>query len=152
MTGKREITEVRLREALQRLLDGKPKKTKASGSITLNKINNEAGLGNSYIHKFPEFVAEVTPVIEKCNRERRKVLAGGIDLTEVELSAQERSRLEQLRERGLKDRYRQERDDARKAKVELEALNNTLMFKVYELQEELRLTKVAYIPSGKKPH
>lgn len=151
MTDRRSITEGRLREALQRLLDGKPNNTKASGSLTLNKINREAKLGNSYIHKFPEFVAEVAPIIEKHNKEKDKVFAGDVDVTEIPLNAQERLRLDKLREGRLKERYRQERDDARKANTELEALNNSLMFKLYELQEDLSRYKVAYISDSKKP-
>jgi hypothetical protein len=152
MTDRRKITEGRLREALQRLLEGQPKNTKPSGSITLNKINREAKLGNSYIHKFPEFVAEANPAIEKYNNEKRKVLAGGIDLAQVELSAQERSKLEQKREILLRERYRRERNDARKAKAELESLNNSLMFRVYDLQEQLRHSRVTPISEGKKPN
>ena len=52
--SKKKITEARLREAINRLIEGKPEKVKPSGKITLNRINNEAGLSASYIHKFPD--------------------------------------------------------------------------------------------------
>lgn len=48
MSRDRRITESRLHAALDRLLKNKPIKVKASGKLTPNKINNEAGLGNSY--------------------------------------------------------------------------------------------------------
>ncbi|NMU85512.1 hypothetical protein HKB16_21925, partial [Vibrio parahaemolyticus] len=37
--------EEKLHKALARLHNGKPLRTKAKGRLTLNKINNEAGLG-----------------------------------------------------------------------------------------------------------
>ncbi|EDM64706.1 hypothetical protein PE36_22625, partial [Moritella sp. PE36] len=55
LTETQKLTEARLRDALQRLLDGVPTKTKAAGLLTLNKVNKEAGLGHSYIHKFTDF-------------------------------------------------------------------------------------------------
>jgi len=138
MITKRELTEARLREALQRLLAGHPTKTKAGGLLTLNKINKEAGLGNSYIHKFPDFVVYAKPIIEKHNTAKSKLLNDDFSITEVKLTEAERFRAELNREKRLKERYRQERDDARKAKKELESVNNSLMYRLYELQEESR--------------
>jgi len=138
MITKRELTEARLREALQRLLDGRPTKTRGDGLLTLNKINKEAELGNSYIHKFPDFVVYAKPIIEEHNTAKSKLLNDDFSLTEVKLTEAERFRAELNRERRLKERYRQERNDARKAKEELETLNNTLMYRLFELQQELR--------------
>lgn len=140
MSSKREITEARLNEALQRLLEGNPVRTKNYGSITLNKINLEAGLGNSYIHKFPRFVEYAKPVIEKYNQTR---MIGEIRVKEiVALNDKEKFQVELQRERRLKERYRQERDDARKAKEEIESLANSLMFRLHDLQQELKYYKV----------
>jgi len=150
MARSRDLTEARLREALQRLLDGRPVRTKISGSITPNKINNEAGLGNSYIYKFPDFLDYAKPIIEKHNEVKNKAMEGKVVLSEIVLSEKEKFRIELQREKRLKERYRQERDDSRKAKNELESLNNTLMFRLYELQEELRHHKEVPIISGKK--
>ena len=47
MVDKRQVTESKLKEALKRLIAGEPIRTKSTGRITLNKINKEAGLGNS---------------------------------------------------------------------------------------------------------
>ena len=66
----RQVTEGRLRVALQRLLDGKPERLAKVGKLSLNKINEEAGIGHSYIHKFQGFVAnEATPAIAAFNKD-----------------------------------------------------------------------------------
>ena len=69
MAQSREITEGRLNQALKRLLSGTPTRVKVTWKLTLNKINNEARLGHSYIHKFDSFVEYANPIIEKFNEE-----------------------------------------------------------------------------------
>ncbi|WP_261882298.1 hypothetical protein [Vibrio pelagius] len=137
MQGKKSLTEARLHEALNRLLNGKPTRVKTTGKLTLNKINNEAGLGNSYVHKFHDFIAYANPIIAEFNEEKRKLVEEGFSISDIQLTELEKLKAEKKRERQLKEKYKHERDDARKAKVELEALNNSLMFRLYELQEEL---------------
>jgi hypothetical protein len=136
--SKRDLTESRLQEALQRLLKGFPKRTKASGRLTLNKINKEAGLGNSYIHKFPDFIDSAKPQIDGFNKDRNVQLEGGVILPTVNLTQEESLKADLKRETNLKEKYRQERDDYKKARVDLEALCNTLMFRNHELQQDLR--------------
>ena len=134
---KRAITESKLNSALQRLLDRCPTRTKATGLLTLNKINKEAGLGNSYIHKFPEFIEFAKPLIDEYNASAEKQSV--YDFTKpASLTAEQLLKVELNRERRLKARYRQERNDAKKAQATLEALNNILMYRIFELQEELK--------------
>ena len=62
--------EERLQNSLSRLLKRKPERVKATGRLTLNKINREAGFGQSYIHKFKSFIDEVAnPAIERYNND-----------------------------------------------------------------------------------
>ncbi len=145
--SKVNMTEQRFRQALKRLLDGKPTRTKASGKLTFNKVNNEAGAGHSYINKscFKDFRDEVEPEIDEYNNKKYQALEGGIVLPEVILTSEEKLKIELKREIGLKKRYMQERDDARSAQKEMEGMHNTLLFRIYDLQEELRPTKVAPI-------
>ncbi|MCC4236240.1 hypothetical protein LL266_06820 [Vibrio anguillarum] len=138
MASKREITKARLEDALQRLLNGCPIKVKQVGLLTLNKINQEAGLSNSYIHKFPDFVEYAKPIIDKYNKNRTKTINDSFSIEESKLTDEERLKAELNREKKLKQRYLLERNDAIKAQKELEKLNNTLMFRVFELQEILR--------------
>tara|TARA_R110001583_G_scaffold17500_4_gene70724 strand:- start:1027 stop:1473 length:447 start_codon:yes stop_codon:yes gene_type:complete len=142
-------TEARFREALQRLLSGSPIRTKASGKLTFNKINNEAGAGHSYINKacFKDFRKDIKPEIDVYNEKKNSALEGGVVLPEVNLTPEENLKIDLNREINLKVRYRKERDDARKAKEELEAIHNILLFRIYDLQEELRPLKVASIKS-----
>lgn len=145
MSNKRALTEGRLRNALQRLLEGRPIRAKQAGKLTLNKINTEAGLGNAHINKFPDFVDEIGPKIDEYNQNKTRALESGVILPSVTLTPLESIKADLKREQKLKVKYRTERDDEKKAKVELEALNNSLLFRVYELQEELRYFKVVPI-------
>ena len=145
--SKVEMTEMRFRQALQRLLDGIPIRTKSSGKLTFNKVNNEAGAGHSYINKsnFKGLREEFKPIIGTYNEKKNKALEGGVVLPEIILTSEENLKIELKREIGLKKRYKQERDDALKVQRELEVMHNTLLFRIYDLQEELRPTKVSPI-------
>lgn len=127
----------RLQSALDRLLTSKPERVKSTGKLTLNKINNEAGFGHSYVHKFPDFVAKATLIIDKYNEAQSALVDGEQDLKCVQLSDVEKLRIELIRERKLKDRYRREKDDLNLKLKELEVLNNSLMYRVFELQDEI---------------
>ncbi|RYU56044.1 hypothetical protein ERW51_16515 [Aliivibrio finisterrensis] len=132
--------EDKLHKALDRLtsIDGKPLRTKVKGRLTLNKINNEAGLGRSYIHKFKKFVDKVAnPAIERYNGilddSESSVQATDLDnIDEIELIKEDlRLQIE------LKDTYRKERDEVIIINDQLETLNKSLMFRIYELQQQL---------------
>ncbi|MBR9787978.1 MAG: hypothetical protein GYB40_08590 [Vibrionaceae bacterium] len=124
--------------AFQRLLDGKPLHVKATGKLTLNRINNEARLGNSYVHKFKEFVTYAKPVIDEYNLNRDKAMATGLDIElDVPLSELDRLKHELKKTNELKDKYRIERNNAIEARKQLEAENARLRFRVFDLQQEL---------------
>ncbi|MCZ6313839.1 hypothetical protein [Vibrio parahaemolyticus] len=134
------------KKALERLLAGTPVRTKAKGRLTLNKINNEADLEQNYIHKFKDFVENVAnPAIEKYNgslgysEQSEQVTSGSKDMSELD-----KLRAELNRERELKVEYRRERDEAIAINTELETLNKSLMFRVYELQEQLSAEVVEF--------
>jgi len=138
----RELTEARLEAALQRLLDGKPQRVKKLGKLSLNRINNEAGLGHSYIHKFREFVEEVAePAIKKFNNEYDPANSD-MEEVEEELTEIEMLKAKLKKEKELKTKYRQERNEAIVSKKELEKLNSALMFRLFDLQEEVRARNI----------
>ncbi|MFS1983073.1 hypothetical protein BCU00_004115 [Vibrio breoganii] len=128
--------EDKLNSALDRLLKGCPQRVKPTGKITLNKINNEAGFGNSYIHKFPEFVAYAKPLIEKFNINRDSLINGGLVDEDVVINTVEKLKAELKREKKLKEKYRRERDNVRKEKDLLEAERASLVYRLFEVQEE----------------
>ncbi len=145
----REVTEARLHAALQRLLDGAPKRVDRKGKLSLNRINNEAGLGHSYIHKFPIFIETVAePAIKKFNDEYDPANSD-IEEVKVEQTEVEKLKAKLKKEKALKTTYRQERNEAILSQKELEKLNSSLMFRVFELQEELRIKNVVNFSSAK---
>jgi len=135
MSGDKTLTEERLHAALKRLLKGKPIHVKAKGKLTLNKINNEAKLGNSYVHKFPDFVLYARPEISKYNLDRENAteldIEIGAPLSEVDSL---RAKLNKAEE--LKKKYRLECDNANAALKKVEAKYAELLYRTYELQEK----------------
>ena len=109
----RAITEQRLQDALDRLLNSSPINVKRSGKLTLNKINREAGLGNSYIHKFPDFVERVKPQIEEFNSTEKQA-ESEIILDESNPDEVTRLKAQLKKEKRLKEQYRTERDESKK--------------------------------------
>lgn len=132
------LTEARLDAALNRLLNGVPERVKRGGKLTLNKINNEAGLSHSYVHKFSDFVNRANPQIEKYNLSAHEIETGMAPDDSTQLDEVSRLKLQLKKEKRLKEQYRTERDNTVVIQKELEQLNSTLMFRVYELQEEAR--------------
>jgi len=134
--------EAMLVHALQRLLDGTPTKVKPKGKLTLNRINNEAGLGNSYIHKFKDFVSYAKPIIEEYNLNREKTMVTGLDIKiNAPLSELDNLKAKLKRAEELKSKYRIKLDNATEARKQLEQKVSALMFRVYELQDELQQHK-----------
>ncbi len=129
--------EQRLEDALERILIGKPERVKLTGKLTLNKINKESGLGHSYIHKFPDFVAKTIPVIDKYNEKKRSLDDSDQDFKDAGLCYVDKIRGELSREIKLKDKYYKEKKDLNLKLKELEVQNNSLMYRVFELQNLL---------------
>ncbi|MCF2899765.1 hypothetical protein L1267_04975 [Pseudoalteromonas sp. OFAV1] len=140
----RNTTQARLEAALKRLLDGKPERVRKAGKLSLNRINNEAGLGHSYIHKFEDFVERAKPLIKEFNQSYDSVLDVSAN-DKNSLTAVEVLKCKLKKERELKEKYRKERDDAIVALKEIEKLNSTLMFRVYELQDIARINDLVYL-------
>ncbi|NOJ09588.1 hypothetical protein [Vibrio splendidus] len=124
--------------AFQRLLDGKPLHVKATGKLTLNRVNNEAKFGNSYVHKFKDFVAYAKPIIEEYNLNRDKAMTTGLDIElDAPLSELDRLKHDLKKANELKDKYRVQRNNAIEARKQLETENARLRFRVFDLQQEL---------------
>ncbi|MCG9707416.1 hypothetical protein L1D46_01145 [Pseudoalteromonas sp. Isolate3] len=137
----------RLNAALERLVIGKPNLVKAKGKLTLNKINNEAGFGKSYIHnkRFADWVKKTAkPAIKKFEIEydplKLELESGKEELSEIEKL---KSKLK--KERELKTKYRNELSEAIEKEKIAKKLVNDLMFRVYELQNEKQISNVVCI-------
>ncbi|EGQ8734481.1 TPA: hypothetical protein NJ328_003810 [Vibrio parahaemolyticus] len=140
-----KVTEERLEEALKRLLTNKPVIVKANGKLSLNKINNEAGLGHSYIHKFQEFVERAKPQIEAYNHNRDKFMATGLDI-DIEATISEVDKIKGKLKKSEKQRdiYRLERNNAVEARKLLEKQLAEMTHRAYMLQEEVLNLKREY--------
>lgn len=147
MSRDRALTESRLRDALNRLLEGKPAHVKPKGKLSLNRINNEARLGNSYIHKFPSFVAFAKPLISEFNEKYDKAMASGLDIEiGASLSELDTLRAKLKKSEALKNKYRIERGNAVAARKIVEGKYSELIFRAYELQEDLQASKKIVTP------
>ncbi|MEZ9796900.1 hypothetical protein AB4279_07700 [Vibrio cyclitrophicus] len=138
-----EPTILRLHQALNRLLEGNPKRVKSTGRITLNKINNEAGLGRSYIHKFKAFINDIAlPAIEEYNQGLKSLNDETLSTSPLSIAPtiEDKLKAERDREKRLKNKYRKKSEELETKVKELEAINNTLMFRLYEVQSERRST------------
>mgnify|MGYP003679897130 FL=1 len=144
----RELTEGRLRAATAITRWQKPERLEKVGKLSLNKINKEAGLSHSYINKFNDFVEKVAePAIAKYNEDYDPLAEQLKSGTTENLSNTDKLRAKLKKETTLKEQYRKERDDSEVARKLLEKQISTLMFRVYELQDELRHSKVVSLSS-----
>jgi hypothetical protein len=139
---KKQITEGRLRAALDRLLAGKPEKVPTNGKLSIKRVNDEAGLSRSYIYKFPEIVDEAEKAIAEYIKEHGENYAQ--ELVEV---GEDENRIEKLKrqlatETRLKKEYKQQRDNIKTAADLIAQREATLAYRVFELEQEiLQLTR-----------
>ncbi len=149
--SKKQITEARLRAAINRLLEGKPEKVKPSGKITLNRINNEAGLSASYIHKFPEFVKEAKASIANFAKEHGNTYIESLVEHQVDESEVEKLKKKLKTEKRLKETYKEQRDTFKAIADKIVEKEASLYFRIYELQEEIsQLTHGSVTPINRK--
>lgn len=145
----REVTQARLNAALERLLHRKPQRVKEIGKLSLNRINDEAGLGHSYIYKFKDFIRDIANPAIKTFNEKYDSIQFELESAPLILTEVEKLKTKLKKEKELKEKYRKERDDAIASCKELEAHNSSLMFRAFELQDELRSHNVVSISQGK---
>lgn len=130
-----EITLRKLERALQRLLDGVPKRTKNDGKINISRINNEAGLKVSNINYYPEFIKDAQDRI----RDHFDAIA---EKNIKDAVKQEKSEVEILKdklkhEQKLKREYREEKNEQKLLNDDVVKQNVSLAFRVMELESEL---------------
>ena len=143
----KNITDQRLQDALNRLLERKPLKTKADGKISIKRINDEAGLSQGAIYYYKEFISKAKIEIELYKQNQKKADFG---INEIEvLPETKRLRKERDNEKRLKDKYREEKDSIKCLSDEIVQANVTLAFRVLELENEMRRqseSKVIHLP------
>ncbi len=127
-------TLAELKLALNRLLEGKPVRTKNDGKISLFRINNEAGLSKGHIYYYEDFVSEALIEIGLYEQNKRK--SGLKADLHAHDSTVEKLRAERDHEAKLKVKYKKERDAQKLLCEEIVKTNISLMFRLHELETE----------------
>lgn len=140
------ITEARLSQALERLIQGTPEKTKPDGRINLKRINDEAGLSSGSIYYYKEFIDKAREVIAELKLSNNK---NNYSINQGELA---KLRSERNKQKQLKIRYRDQRDTIKQFANGVVHENAKLHFSLYEaqirieqLEKEITATKVTKI-------
>ncbi|MCG9705077.1 hypothetical protein HWA77_09545 [Photobacterium damselae subsp. damselae] len=143
-------TLIRLEQALQRLLDGNPIKTKPDGRISLKRINDEAGLSSGGIYYYSSFVETAKKTIQLRRQQDRT------GKTKVNNERLNKLREQREKEKVLKEKYKEQRDNIKTFCDQVVAHNAQLEFTLFEalekisyLEQELASYKVSSI-NGKK--
>lgn len=133
MNIKAQITEQRFLDSLQRLLDGKPQRTKADNKISLSRINKEAGCSHGLIYKYPHIIDEIRAKIENHKTTQQCKFIKSTPNVDKE------SRLKAARDKQekLKINYRNQRDNFQLLADSAVKRENELLFRCHELQLEL---------------
>ena len=135
MSLRTQITEQRLRDALQRILNGKPERTNADGKISLFRINMEAGCSRGLIYKYPDIIIDIKLAIEqqKVKRQRDSILKNQLSGADKEVKLKAKCD----KQEKLKREYRNQRDNYQALADDAVKRENLLLFKCHELQIEL---------------
>ena len=139
------VTEERLNQALDRLLQGVPENTKPDGKINLKRINDEAKLSSGSIYYYKEFLEKARQVIA----DRKFSNDKGYSPNKGEIA---KLRSERDKQKELKVKYRDQRDNIKNFADGVVNENAKLHFALYEsqnrveqLEKELTKTKVTKI-------
>lgn len=140
------ITEIKLEQALERLLRGIPERTKPDGKISISRINSEAGLSVGSIYYYKEFLTKARSVISDLKSTKNT------NSTSINKSDIARLRSERDKQKKLKIKYRDQRDSIKKFADGVVQENAKLHFSLYEalirieeLEKKLNDKKVTYI-------
>jgi len=143
-------TLIRLEQALQRLVDGKPDKTKPDGRISLKRIGDEAGLSSGGIYYYSSFVKRANKVIQSKPQEVNS------DKKTINIAREHKLREQRDKQKLLKEKYKDQRNQIKDFCDQVVAHNAQLEFTLFEalekisyLEQELTSYKISSI-SGKK--
>lgn len=139
-----QLTIVRLEQALQRLLDGNPKRTQNDGRLSLSRVNKEAGLSSGGIYYYNDFVEKVRKKIHEIKLDNSMS-----DLSVGKVSA-DKMRTQRDKERDLKVRYRDQRNNIKDFCNQVISNNAKLEFALFEALD--KIDKLEEIISKTKAH
>ncbi len=122
-----ELTEIRLKEALQRLLDGKPINTPCDGRINLKRINDEAKLSSGGIYYYKDFITKARSIIDKDISNNKQYLNSSNAEEKISKLRKQRDK-----EKQLKVIYREQRDKMKQFADSVVEENARLSFAIHE--------------------
>lgn len=148
---KKAITEAKLEQALERLVQGIPERTKPDGKISISRINSEAGLSSGSVYYYKNFLKKARSVISDIKSKQNS------SSNAVSQSTLAKLRAERDKEKELKVKYRNQRDSIKKFADCFVQENAKLNFSLYEalsridqLENELSSHKVTSISKAYK--
>lgn len=150
LSEKGKVTKIRLEQALERLLEGKPERTPNDGRLSLSRINKEAGLSSGGIYYYDDFVQKARKLLHERKQDNSisPVPSGKASVGKI--------RDQRDKERELKERYRAQRDSIKEFCDQVMAKNAQLEFALFEaldkietLEREVLKIKVVDIGTGR---
>jgi hypothetical protein len=129
------LTEIKLYQALDRLIAGKPVNSLKPSKLNLSAIHREAKLSNGVINYYPEFKAIAIKAIAHFKNQvevdnETEEISQAL-LNEVNLKKELKKQI------NLKNKYRIERDAQKSALDNVITREAELLFRLYELQNHI---------------
>ncbi|CAH1235274.1 conserved hypothetical protein [Vibrio harveyi] len=137
--GNSSVTKAKIEEALQRILQGKPKIIPSAQKLSVKAVEEEAGLGSGSVYYYPEIVSKIKEHSLKKRSDNKNS-----SLYEEKIS----SLREQLKkEKKLKEKYRTEVTELKTQLANMASQHNQLALIIQQYQY-----KIAELESIGKVH
>ncbi|ENV3666420.1 MULTISPECIES: hypothetical protein [Vibrio] len=136
--GNSSVTRAKIEEALQRIVQGKPKIVPSTQKLSVKAVEEEAGLGSGSIYYYPDVVQKI-----KEHSLKKKHCDKDSSLYEEKIS---HLREQLKKEKRLKEKYRSEVTDLKTQLANMASQHNQLalmiqqyQYKIAELDSEVSL-------------
>lgn len=136
IVNKRDITEQKLYDALERLVKGEPICTKNDGKISIKRINDEACLSQGLIYSYKKFMTDARLAIDehKIKTIINENVNSSTSLNEIKIKKLKDERDNAIK---LKNSYREKMNDYMSIAEQALIREAILMAQCYELQLEI---------------
>ncbi|MFQ2081896.1 hypothetical protein ACK331_14155 [Aeromonas veronii] len=131
--NKSENTLMILEAALERIIQGQPKRIPKSRKLSVRAVEEEANLGNGSGYYYPEFVAKVKAAKSKISTDRGNLVVPEIQAVRAKLNEQKRIKT------NYKEKYEAEKNKLALFAAAQHQLNDKLvkaLAKISELEYE----------------
>ncbi|MEZ9556348.1 hypothetical protein AB4248_15585 [Vibrio splendidus] len=140
--GKSHITRLKIEEALERILQGKPKVIYSTQKLSVKAVEEEAGLGSGSVYYYPDIVRKI-----KNHSFKKQSNAQNSSLYDEKIS----SLREQLKkEKRLKEKYRIAATDLKTQLANMASQHNQLALIIQQYQYKIAELE-SDIPTLEKP-